>query len=56
MAVLSEHYSTELVAFDCQTAKAHVFGEGKGYKQRVFLIYDGVHYDVLVLTAAILEL
>ena len=27
-------------------------GEGKGYKERAFLLYDGIHYDPLVLCGA----
>jgi ubiquitin thioesterase OTU1 len=27
-----------------------VYGQGSNYKQRVFLIYDGIHYDPLALT------
>eukprot|EP00927_Polykrikos_kofoidii_P060540 TRINITY_DN55498_c0_g1_i1.p1 TRINITY_DN55498_c0_g1~~TRINITY_DN55498_c0_g1_i1.p1 ORF type:complete len:268 (-),score=66.12 TRINITY_DN55498_c0_g1_i1:36-788(-) len=48
LAVLSEHFGTELAAFDCQTARVHVFGQDKGYRQRALFIYDGIHYDVLV--------
>eukprot|EP00929_Paragymnodinium_shiwhaense_P100235 TRINITY_DN6241_c0_g1_i1.p1 TRINITY_DN6241_c0_g1~~TRINITY_DN6241_c0_g1_i1.p1 ORF type:complete len:233 (+),score=20.51 TRINITY_DN6241_c0_g1_i1:62-700(+) len=48
LAVLAEHYETELAAFDCQSKRVDIFGEDKGYKQRVLLMYDGIHYDVLV--------
>jgi len=30
--------------------KVYVYGEGKGYNQRVALIYDNIHYDPLALT------
>ncbi|KAL1524705.1 hypothetical protein AB1Y20_019590 [Prymnesium parvum] len=47
LAVLSEHYKSEIAAFDCQTQRVHIFGEGQGFLQRAFLIYDGIHYDAL---------
>ncbi|CAE7256333.1 YOD1, partial [Symbiodinium sp. CCMP2592] len=48
LAVLSDHYEAEIAAFDCQSLRVDIFGEGKGYQQRALLIYDGIHYDVLV--------
>lgn len=50
LAVLAEHYKTELAAFDCQSLRVDCFGQGCGYTQRVLLIYDGIHYDLLVRT------
>ena len=47
LAVLAEHYSTELGAVDCQTQRVDLFGQGLGFTERVLLIYDGVHYDLL---------
>jgi len=48
IAILAEHYSVELAAVDIQTAIPQVFGQGKGYKKRGYLIYNGIHYDALV--------
>lgn len=48
LAVLSDHYEAEIAAFDCQSLRVDIFGEGKSYQQRALLIYDGIHYDVLV--------
>jgi ubiquitin thioesterase OTU1 len=50
LAILAEHYQTELAAFDCQSLRVDCFGQGCGYGQRVLLIYDGIHYDLLVRT------
>lgn len=47
---MSEYYSTEICAFDTQTVRMDTYGEGKSYKQRAFLIYDGIHYDPLALS------
>ncbi|CAL1277084.1 unnamed protein product [Larinioides sclopetarius] len=49
LAILSEHFKLEIVAIDTLSLIAHRFGENNNYKDRVFLIYDGIHYDPLVL-------
>lgn len=61
VAILANYYQTEIAVIDCQTARIDRFGEDKTYSERIFLLYDGVHYDPLVLEApdgsgAILEL
>ena len=43
LAILSAHYATEMAAFDVQTQRADIFGQGCGYKQRILLLYDGIH-------------
>jgi ubiquitin thioesterase OTU1 len=44
--------STTFLAFSNPTVCANAAGEGKGYKQRVFLVYDGLHYDAFGLNFA----
>lgn len=34
-----------ITVVDIQTNNAYSYGEGEGYDRRVFVIYDGVHYD-----------
>jgi hypothetical protein len=36
---------------DIATAKLLIYGEGCGYSQRLYLLYDGIHYDSLVLAS-----
>ena len=48
MIILSDHLKTELVAVDIMNGRFDVFGEGKGFNQRVYLIYSGIHYDLAV--------
>ena len=48
MSILSKYYSVEIAAVSIQTARIDLFGEGVGYSQRIFVIYDGIHYDVMV--------
>lgn len=32
------------------SGRADIFGQGRGYTQRALLLYDGIHYDILVRT------
>ena len=48
VAILADHYQSEIAAFDVQTQRVDVFGQGKGRERRVYLLYDGVHYDLIV--------
>jgi ubiquitin thioesterase OTU1 len=51
VSILSSYYQTEIDVVDCQTGRIDRFGEDKHFPQRVFLLYDGVHYDPLFLEA-----
>jgi ubiquitin thioesterase OTU1 len=50
LAILAKHYQTEIAAFDITTARYQIFGQEAGYRQRVLVIYDGIHYDPLALS------
>ncbi|KAG0578544.1 hypothetical protein KC19_4G031700 [Ceratodon purpureus] len=47
LAILSDFYGREIAAYDIQTKRCDVYGQDKGYTERVMLIYDGLHYDAL---------
>jgi hypothetical protein len=47
LLILSEYFKAELVAIDIINIRYDIFGQGKGFTQRVFLIYSGIHYDLL---------
>jgi len=49
LSILAQHYHTEIAAFAISTKKMYCYGEGQNYLQRVFLVYDGIHYDALAL-------
>lgn len=49
LSILSKHYAIEIVAVDTQNVRLNRFGEDKNYSQRILLIYDGIHYDPLML-------
>ncbi|KAG8450951.1 hypothetical protein GDO86_003293 [Hymenochirus boettgeri] len=47
VSILSKFYQCEICVVDTQTVRIDRFGEDAGYTKRVFLIYDGIHYDPL---------
>lgn len=49
VAILSRFYGLEMAVVDTLNAIINRFGEDKNYGQRVFLLFDGVHYDPLYL-------
>lgn len=49
VAILSHFYGLEMAVVDTLNAIINRFGEDKNYGQRVFLLFDGVHYDPLYL-------
>ncbi|XP_055884078.1 ubiquitin thioesterase OTU1-like isoform X1 [Biomphalaria glabrata] len=48
LSILSQYYHTEIAVVDTQSGRVDRFGEDRNYKERIFLIYDGIHYDPLV--------
>lgn len=47
LSILCKYYETEIVAIDVKNQIANRFGEDSQYKQRMLLLYDGLHYDPL---------
>jgi len=43
--VFSQHYQVEINAVDVQSGRIDRFGEDNHYPNRVFVMYDGIHYD-----------
>lgn len=50
--ILSEHLGVEIAVVNSQTGRIDRFGEDANYPHRILLMYDGVHYDPLVLESA----
>ncbi|CEP01491.1 unnamed protein product (mitochondrion) [Plasmodiophora brassicae] len=44
LVILSKITGLQLVAVDVRTMQLHCYGQGR---ERVYLLYDGIHYDVL---------
>jgi len=49
--VFSKYYSTEINVADVQSGRIDRYGENENYGSRVFLLYDGIHYDPMGLEA-----
>jgi len=52
LAILSHYYRSEICVFDTQTLRKDLYGQDSNYTNRVYLIYDGSHYDPLALSFA----
>ena len=50
LAILSKHFGREIAAYDIQTMRCDVYGQGENYTERVMVLYDGLHYDAMVLS------
>jgi ubiquitin thioesterase OTU1 len=48
MNILSKYFQMEIAAVDVETGKLYVYGETGNYSSRVYLLYDGIHYDAIV--------
>lgn len=46
MNILANYFSIEIAAVDVQTGLVYKYGTGN--VKRIFLLYDGIHYDALV--------
>lgn len=50
LSILADYYGREIAAYDIQTLRCDLYGQDKKYSERVLLIYDGLHYDALVIS------
>lgn len=50
LSILADYYGREIAAYDIQTARCDLYGQGKNYAERAMLIYDGLHYDALAMS------
>ena len=48
MSILAKHLNVEIAAVDIQTGKVYIYGEEYKYFDRIYLLYDGIHYDAVV--------
>jgi len=47
--MFSEIFEKQIICIDVQTNRADIYGEDKKYDQTIYLLYNGVHYDPLVM-------
>lgn len=48
--ILSSFYNIQISVFDIKNLKKLSFGEDQGYDEVIYLLYDGIHYDALIMT------
>lgn len=48
MNILSKHFQMEIAAVDIETGKLYIYGQASDFTSRVYLLYDGIHYDAIV--------
>lgn len=49
LGIFANHFGVQIASFDVRTTRMDVFGEAAAYPSRVYLCYDGIHYDPLAL-------
>ena len=42
------YFQTEFAVVDMGELKIEVFGAGKGYQKRVYMLFDGTHYNLAI--------
>lgn len=48
VSILAARFQVEIVVFDVTSMSRLCYGEDQGHSQRMFLLYDGIHYDLVV--------
>jgi len=48
LMIFADYFKCEIYAFDVTRSRPNLFGEGKNYHQRIYLLYNGIHYDSVV--------
>ena len=49
ISILSQYFNVEIAIVDIQSCRMDRFEEDTFYKERIFVIYDGIHFDPLIL-------
>eukprot|EP00330_Aristerostoma_sp_ATCC50986_P000627 CAMPEP_0114589502 /NCGR_PEP_ID=MMETSP0125-20121206/11925_1 /TAXON_ID=485358 ORGANISM="Aristerostoma sp., Strain ATCC 50986" /NCGR_SAMPLE_ID=MMETSP0125 /ASSEMBLY_ACC=CAM_ASM_000245 /LENGTH=292 /DNA_ID=CAMNT_0001786403 /DNA_START=66 /DNA_END=944 /DNA_ORIENTATION=- len=47
LEIFSRHYKVEICAVDISQVRASVYGSDQKYDHRVYVMYDGIHYDAM---------
>lgn len=55
LSILAKIYSAEIYALDVINGFGNCFGEDAGYQRRVYVIFDGIHYDAIALSPIVEE-
>jgi len=47
--IFTQIFKIEIAIVDVQTNRIDLFGQDKNYSNRIFILYNGIHYDPLVI-------
>ena len=47
LVILAKHFRKRIHACDVRTQRVDVYGAEEGFREAVFVIYDGIHYDAM---------
>ena len=50
LRLFSDMFQIEIASIDVQSNRVDIFGEDNKFPQRIYLLYNGVHYDPLVMS------
>jgi len=50
LSIFAQTYATEIFALDVINGIGNCFGENDGYGKRVYVIFDGIHYDAIAIS------
>lgn len=48
LKIFSDIFKIQIASIDVQSGRVDIFGENKNYEKRIYVVYNGVHYDPLV--------
>jgi ubiquitin thioesterase OTU1 len=48
--IFSDILKTQIASLDIQSGRVDIFGETENYTQRIYVLYNGIHYDPLVMS------
>ena len=49
LKLFSDMFQLEIASIDVRSNRVDIFGQDKNYPQRIYVLYNGVHYDPLVM-------
>lgn len=47
LSILAQYYGRQIAAYDIRTTRCFVYGMDAGFRERVLVVYDGIHYDAI---------
>ena len=49
LKIFSDILETQIASIDIQTGRVDIFGETENFTKRIYILYNGIHYDPLVM-------